>query len=173
MVVMGVDVGSDDLVTGGVVLRRARAREVEALSTLAVGSKAHWGYDEDFIDACRHELTVLPGDLGPHRMTVAVEPTTDRVVGFYGLVGTTSDDAELSWLFVEPGVMGRGVGRLLFEDAVRTARHAGFGCFRIESDPFAATFYEHVGAVRTGAVPSRSIAERELPLYVMGVPPAP
>jgi GNAT superfamily N-acetyltransferase len=43
---------------------------------------------------------------------VAVDEMTHRVVGFYGLTGTTSDDAELSALFVEPDVIGTGVGRL-------------------------------------------------------------
>jgi GNAT superfamily N-acetyltransferase len=139
------------------------------LSALAVRSKAHWGYDDAFIEACRRELTVRAADIGPHRLTVAVDETTTTILGFYGLVGTSDADAELSALFVEPEVMGTGVGRLLFDDAVQVAATAGFGRFRIEADPFAAPFYEHMGAVRTGSTASASIAGRELPLYVMDV----
>ena len=104
-----------------------------------------------------------------HRLTVAVDVTRRRIVGFYGLSGTTSDDADLCALFVGPGAIGTGVGRLLFDDALHVAGQEGFARFRIEADPFAAAFYEHVGAIRTGAVASRSIAGRELPLYVMDV----
>ena len=63
-----------------------------------------------------------PEDVDTHRLTVAVDETTRRLLGFYGLVGTTSDDAELSTLFVEPDVIGTGVGTVLFDDAVRAAR---------------------------------------------------
>jgi GNAT superfamily N-acetyltransferase len=130
-----------------------------------MASKAHWGYDDDFMDACRDELTLHREDLEPHRLTVAVESTTEQPVGFYGLTGTSDDDAELSALFVAPDFMGTGVGRQLFNDAVRVASLLGFGRFRIESDPFAAAFYEQMGAVRIGETPSHSIAGRVLPLY--------
>lgn len=39
------------------VLRRARASDAAALSALALISKAHWGYDEAFMQACHDELT--------------------------------------------------------------------------------------------------------------------
>jgi GNAT superfamily N-acetyltransferase len=151
------------------MIRRAGADEVEELSELALRSKAHWGYDDDFIEACRVELTVRVEDVALHRLTVAEDETTHRVVGFYGLTGTTSDDAELSALFVEPDVIGTRVGRLLFDDALHVAGQEGFERLRIEADPFAAAFYEHVGAVRAGSVMSHSIAGRELPLYFMDV----
>jgi GNAT superfamily N-acetyltransferase len=143
--------------------------EIEELTRLALRSKAHWGYDAEFIEACRDELTVQPEDVSTHRLTVAVDETADRLLGFYGLVGTTSDNAELSTLFVEPDVIGTGVGTLLFDDAVRAAQAAGFLRFRIEADPFAAGFYEHAGARASGTTASHSITDRELPLFVMEV----
>jgi GNAT superfamily N-acetyltransferase len=161
-----VDHGSD---FPSVVLRVAVAAEAEALSGLALRSKAHWGYDDAFIEACRAELRVLPEDVEPHRLTVAVHRETGRVVGFSGLVGTSSEDAELSALFVEPDAIGTGVGRLLFDHAVRVADQLGFERLRIEADPSAAPFYEHMGATRAGTVSSHSIANRELPLYIVDV----
>jgi GNAT superfamily N-acetyltransferase len=155
------------VVMGTVTLRRARPGETSALSDLAMAAKAHWGYDDDFMAACRAELTVGPGDLEPHRLTVAVAAADEQLAGFYGLSGVSDDDAELSALFVAPAFMGQGVGRRLFDDAVRVAAQLGFGQFRIESDPFAAAFYEQMGAVRMGATPSHSIAGRSLPLYRM------
>lgn len=162
------DRGAADRV-GGVTFRRTVAADVTGLSDLALRSKAHWGYDDAFLDACREALHVRVEDLERHRLTVAVDSTTNRVLGFYGLAGTSDDDAELSALFVEPDVIGSGVGRLLFDDAVRVARRIGLRRLRIEADPFAAGFYEHVGAIRVGTTPSHSIAGRELPLYVLAI----
>jgi GNAT superfamily N-acetyltransferase len=104
---------------------RAVAAEAEALSGLALRSKAHWGYDDAFIEACRAELRVLPENVEHHRLTVAVHRETGRIVGFSGLVGTSSEDAELSALFVEPEAIGTGVGRLLFDHAVGVADQLG------------------------------------------------
>lgn len=161
---------ADDADTlGAPVLRPARAGEVDRLSALSVRAKAHWGYDEDFIEMCREELTVRPGHIETHRLTVAV--VAGRIVGFYGLSGTGSDDAELSELFVEPDHMGTGVGRRLFDHAVRVARDAGFTRLRIEADPFASSFYEHMGAALIGTTASGSIPGRELPLYTLVIAP--
>jgi hypothetical protein len=38
------------------IIRPAQADEVEALTALALRSKAHWGYDDAFMEACRAEL---------------------------------------------------------------------------------------------------------------------
>lgn len=160
------------MVKGTVTLRRARPAETSALTDLALAAKAHWGYDDDFMAACcRAELTVGPDDLEPQRLTVAVADAAagEQLAGFYGLSGSRDDDAELSALFVTPAFMGQGVGRRLFDDAVRLAAQLGFARFRIEADPFAAAFYDQMGAVRTGATPSHSIAGRSLPLYRMDI----
>ncbi|HEY5024210.1 MAG TPA: GNAT family N-acetyltransferase [Acidimicrobiales bacterium] len=152
------------------VVRRALTAEVEVLSELALRSKAHWGYDETFIEACREELTVRPQDVEGRQLTVAVQAGTGRILGFYGLLGTGPDEAELSALFVEPAVIGTGIGRLLFDDAVGVAHEAAVRRIRIEADPFAAAFYEHMGATPSGTTPSHSMAGRELPLYVVDIP---
>ena len=70
---------------------------------------------------------------------------------------------------VEPGVIGRGVGRRLFEHAVATARELGFKRFTIDSDPDAEPFYLAMGAVRIGTTPSGSIPGRTLPLLAVTI----
>ena len=100
-----------------VPIRRARADEAARLSELALRAKGQWGYDAEFLAACRPLLT-LSGEY------VAVHPIflVERdglVAGFYGLevpAATTlppTAEAELAYLFVEPAAMGRGAGRTL------------------------------------------------------------
>ncbi|NED92360.1 GNAT family N-acetyltransferase [Streptomyces sp. SID11233] len=142
-------------------VRPARPSEAAELTELALRSKAYWGYDEEFLAACRAELTMEPDDIGPRRTAVAEED--GRVLGFTTLEGP-SPTGVLGMMFAEPDAVGRGVGRLLFEHVVTEARRLGFARFTIDADPNAEPFYRAMGAVRIGATPSGSIPGRELPL---------
>ncbi|MFE4449715.1 GNAT family N-acetyltransferase [Streptomyces sp. NPDC056796] len=145
-------------------VREGRPEEAEALTGLALRSKAHWGYDEAFLAACRDELTVTPGDTAGGRTAVAEED--GRVLGFTALSGEPPEGA-LGMMFVEPEAIGRGVGRLLFSHTVAQARRLGFESLTIDADPHAEPFYLAMGAVRTGTTPSGSIPGRELPLLAL------
>ncbi len=145
-------------------LRLARPDEAKILTKLALRSKRYWGYDEAFLEACRDELRLSTKDVSRLHVTVA-ENDDGRVVGFYALGDATHGDAEVSFFFVDPDVIGTGVGRILFADLVEAARSAGFSRLRIDSDPGAAQFYERMGAVFVGNVPAQSVPGRHLPRY--------
>jgi GNAT superfamily N-acetyltransferase len=137
-------------------LRPARPDEAKLLSALALRSKAHWGYNDSFLAACKHELAIRREEMASRHVTVAV---VDGVVaGHYTIDGT-----DLGQLFVDPAHIGRGVGRALWRHAVATARELGIEMLSIDSDPFAEGFYLAMGATRVGSVPSGSIPGRELP----------
>ena len=142
-------------------IRSAAPAEAGALSELALRAKAHWGYDDAFLEACRAELTIRIDRLRDE--TIRVADDGGVIVGF-SAVGVTGAHAELLDLFVAPDRIGRGVGRMLWEDALGTARAAGATLLRIEADPHAEEWYLHRGAVRVGDAPSGSIAGRMLPL---------
>lgn len=147
-------------------IRPARAGEATALSGLALRSKAHWGYDAAFIDACRDELTLREDELAPRRTLVA--ELDGRVAGF----GTLEGDppyGELGMLFVEPAAIGRGVGGALLAALVDRARDLGFTRLAIDADPHAEAFYLAQGAVRVGAVASGSVPGRVLPQLELAV----
>ena len=141
---------------------RARPEEAAALTELALRSKAHWGYDAEFIEDCRVALTIGPAEVEKAPYFMLQE--NGIVVGFYGLT-TLATAIELSFLFVEPGSIGRGHGRRLFRHAVVTAREAGGQHLLIQSDPNAEGFYTAMGAERIGELPSPVRKERALPLF--------
>ncbi|HTL86505.1 MAG TPA: GNAT family N-acetyltransferase [Acidimicrobiia bacterium] len=143
-------------------IRDARIDDCDELSALAFASKAYWGYDDAFMEACRAELTVTPDDLG--RASLRVAEQDGSILGFHAV-----DDREIVWFFVRPGRMGEGVGAALFADACAVARARGLTTLRIEADPNAAAFYERMGATRVGVAPSASIAGRALPLLAIDV----
>jgi len=145
------------------VIRRAESAEAAFLSALAFRSKAHWGYDQAFLDACVAPLTITGDRI--ETSPVYVGAVGSQVVGFYGL-GALDDEADLAFLFVEPAATGRGYGWQLWRHAAETARSLGFQRLRVEADPNAEPFYRAMGAERIGEAPSTAVADRMLPLLL-------
>lgn len=141
--------------------RRANQSDSAVLTDIALRAKAHWGYDPEFIEDCRPELTVTADYI--RFFTVRVAERDGQLVGFYSLE-PRDGEAELVHLFVEPAAIGTGIGKQLWKDAVTTARAAGFTAILITSDPFAEGFYLAMGAERIGTVESTVRSGRELPL---------
>lgn len=141
-------------------LRAPSPDEAELLTELCLRSKAVWGYDADFMQACSSELTIRPADLAGDAFRVAL--VDDAIVGV-AEIAVTGGDAELAKLFIAPGTIGTGVGKTLFAWAVNEARARGAMRLWIEADPDAAAFYRRMGATDAGSVPSGSIPGRFLP----------
>ncbi|WP_034387266.1 GNAT family N-acetyltransferase [Deinococcus sp. YIM 77859] len=143
-------------------LRKAEPQEAGPLSDLAWASKAFWGYGADLMEACRADLTVSARDIQEGLYVVAEQEEGCRV-GFYSLAQPPAEPY-LKDLFVAPEFIGRGVGRLLWQDAVTRARGLNWAFLLLESDPHAEGFYRAMGAVRVGEVPSPVLPGRVLPL---------
>jgi GNAT superfamily N-acetyltransferase len=149
--------------SGEMTIRPADAAQAELLSDLAFRAKAHWGYDEAFMAACRDELTYPPELVGAGGFAVA--ETDGRIRGFYALAKASPSTMELDALFVDPDHIGTGIGSALLDHALASCADAGLDRLIVQADPNATGFYEHAGAVRIGARPSASIPGRMLPLY--------
>ena len=141
-------------------IRRAHRDEADALSALAGRSKAHWGYDADFLERVREAMTLRADDVDRHEVWV-LESSAGEPIGYYRVI--PGDPAELEDLWVEPSAIGSGGGRLLFEHAVEVARSGGASALEIDADPNAVGFYERMGAVRIGETASKLIPGRSLP----------
>ena len=149
------------------LIRAPEVDELPALWELCMRSKAVWGYDAAFMEACRGELSFDPGDLASSRIAVAA--SAERVLGVAQVRMKAGNGADLAKLFVEPEAMGGGVGRVLLAWATDAAREMGASSMTIEADPDAAPFYRRLGARDTGLVPSGSIAGRMLPKLVLAL----
>ena len=143
-------------------IREARADDAETLSELAFRSKAYWGYDAAFLEACRHDLTVTPQEIAESATFVC--EGTRGIVGFSRVVLMDERTAELDSLFVDPTVIGSGTGKRLWEQSVIAARALGAQDLVLQSDPHAEGFYLSRGARRIGEVASALVPGRTLPL---------
>jgi GNAT superfamily N-acetyltransferase len=143
-----------------IVMRHAEPGELASLGELCLRSKAVWGYDQTFLDACREELTFRPEEL--HSTRIAVADTDSGIAGVVQ-VKVTGLEADLMKLFVEPARLRNGIGRMLMGWAIEQARSMGATGMLIEADPDAAPFYRAVGAYDIGVAASGSISGRLLP----------
>lgn len=125
-------------------------------------SKAHWGYRAEFLEIVRPMLTFTEADVaGAH---VYVLERQHESVGMYRFSGEPPL-GELDDLWLDPAVIGQGLGRRLFEHAMRNAAKLGFDSLLIESDPNAEGFYLTMGGTRIGE--RRSSSGRTLPLLAV------
>ena len=152
-----------------VTLRRARPDEASMLSELALAAKEFWGYDQAFIESCRAELSFSPDDVARRHFVVA--DLGGMVAGFYSLDGQPPAGG-LGNMWVRPGEIGTGLGRVMWHDAMAAAAAAGFEYLEISAEPDAEGFYRKMGAERIGETPSGSIPGRMLPLMRVKVPAA-
>ncbi len=151
------------------VIRRAEAREADALTALCRAAKRHWGYPAEWLAAWTDELRITPAVIAAQWIYVGEE--AGRTVGFFGL---RRDEVHGAWhlehLWLDPAHIGRGCGRELFGAAVRLARALGVRELHVKADPNAEGFYLKMGAVRR----SQQVYElcgtrREVPLMVYAV----
>lgn len=145
-------------------IRKAKPQESESLSALAIRSKAHWNYSDEFLQDCMEELSYTAEQISHPNHWFYVASLNDQIQGFYQLVKITPDEIELEALFVEPKLVGQRLGKILFEHAIQLATNEDFSKVQIQSDPNATEFYLKMGCTKTGELESQSIPGRFLPL---------
>lgn len=140
-------------------VRPARPQEAAALAALAVRSKANWGYPSEFLRRFAALVALTPEVVATN--DVQVGERDGELRGFYTLLHR-GGLAVLDDLWLEPGEIGRGSGRLLFEHAASRARLAGASLLEWEAEPYAVGFYTRMGGVTVRFVDSS--LDRRLPV---------
>ncbi len=147
-------------------IRAPTLNELSGLSDLCFRSKAVWGYDEKFMEACRGELWFEPRDL--ELTPIAVAERNGKPIGV-AQIKVVDGEADLLKLFVEPSALRSGGGRALLVWATDVAKELGATRLTIDADPGAAPFYRRMGAFDVGQAPSGSVPGRMLPKLVMNL----
>lgn len=128
-------------------IRRVYPEEADRLTEIALAAKRHWGYPESWMKIWSPELTFDSQYIEANESWAA---ELDGVpVAFY----TFLDKNRIAWienLWVLPELIGRGIGRRLFEHAVELARKRGYKTLQLEADPNAHGFYEKMGMCQVG-----------------------
>ncbi|MFL5960795.1 MAG: GNAT family N-acetyltransferase [Gaiellaceae bacterium] len=121
------------------LLRAAAPADYERLRELTFESKAHWGYDRDFV---RRWAEGLGFETDYERWVAEVDGV---VVAWAALVPPADGVAVLDDLWVDPAWLGRGLGSRLFRLAADRARELGAERLEWGAEPNAVGFYEKLG----------------------------
>ncbi|MES5894719.1 GNAT family N-acetyltransferase [Bacillus cereus group sp. RP43] len=140
-------------------VREAVVSEANELSQLALHSKATWGYSEEFILACKEELTISE-DYIKNNFVYVLE-NDDAKIGFFSFL---HNENALDFLYIYPGYKGKGYGKILWRFVVEQVNELGLKSFTFDSDPNAKGFYVKMGAKLIGETPSTVFKNRLLPL---------
>jgi GNAT superfamily N-acetyltransferase len=124
--------------------RSAEPHEAEELERLQYRSASHWGYPDGYFDWAGDARRITRSYIRGNPVVVLVDG--GRKLGFYSF--TRDDDGALllDKMFLDVDQIGTGLGRIVWEHAVQTARDLGASEFSIGADPNAAPFYEAMGA---------------------------
>jgi GNAT superfamily N-acetyltransferase len=145
-------------------IRLALPGEAELLSRLCMRSKAHWGYDAQFLERASRSLQIDPAAIDAGRVFVAAG-AGGGVLGVADCCALPEPGAfDLLHLFIEPSSLRQGIGRALFEATCAWCVAQGGRRLLIQSDPNATVFYQRLGAVPIGETPSDALPDRMLPL---------
>lgn len=145
-------------------IRPATQQDLSAVSSLAMRSKAHWGYSPEFMAACKDELTYTETELNKESTHFYCAERDGKLEGFYLVSLLAAETPELHAMFIEPASIGSGTGKVLMTHALTLVRRNGHHKLRTQADPYAEPFYTHMGAATIGQRESESIPGRYLPL---------
>lgn len=140
-------------------IRNALLSEANELSELALHSKATWNYSEEFILACKEDLTITEEYIKNNFVYILENENTK--IGFFSFL--RSENA-LDFLYIHPDYKGKGYGKKLWGSVVEKAIGLGLTSFKIDSDPNAKGYYLKMGAKLIGGTPSTVFKERLLPV---------
>ncbi|TFJ91376.1 GNAT family N-acetyltransferase [Lentibacillus salicampi] len=141
-------------------IRGALEKEAAILSDIAIESKAYWDYSKEFIKACKDVLTINKQYIQENHVYVLEDQ--EELVGFFSFERDEVDS--LDFFYILPEFIGKGFGRVMWNNVIQKAQEQGIKSFTIDSDPYAKGFYEKMGAKQIGQVPSTVFKDRSLPL---------
>jgi GNAT superfamily N-acetyltransferase len=138
---------------------RATPEEAPVLKAIMVEAKAHWGYPAEWMARWLELVRITPTYLRNALPFKAVD--AGEAIGWYALV-QGHKMCLLDHLWVTPSRIGTGVGRALLTHALAEARRVGARYVKLEAEPHALGFYQHMGAHQVGVVLSGM--DREIPV---------
>ena len=133
------------------MIRNASTQDAATLTNIALDAKRYWGYPENWIRHWESDLTITPEFIRDNH--VYVDEADGEIRGFYALC-VVGNKADLEHMWVRPALIGTGIGKELFLDAMERAAKLNVNAVEIASDPNAVGFYKRMGATQIGEIDS-------------------
>ena len=148
----------------------ASENHISIINNLMRKSKAHWGYDDDFMKKFMSLFQVTANYLETSITKLLYNQQQQRnhsesIIGFYSFSLDINNGLELDNFFVSPDSIGKGFGKCLWGYAVEECKPLGKKEFVLWSDPYAEMFYEKMGCVKIGIKPSPMMPNRRPAIF--------
>lgn len=143
-------------------IRKARLNEAGLLTAIAMRSKAHWGYSDEWRQQWKEALTVTPEIIASSICFVA--ELDKNIKGFWCRSVEQTAAPSPGFLFVDPSAIGTGCGKQLWQAIKPALISRGIHSFTIEADPNAVSFYMKLGAKKIKEIDSKAIPDRKIPI---------
>lgn len=151
-----------------IAVRKATNPDIASINEIMQLSKAHWGYDEAFMDAFMQKFSINENYLANQNVHIIFKDKD--IIGFFSFIFHDNDSLELDHFFLHPNYIGKGLGKRLWKECCIVASGLGAKEFILWSDPQAEGFYAKMGCKKIGVkkspfMPNRypSIMRYELP----------
>lgn len=139
-------------------MKKADLDELAAINLLMQSSKAHWGYDEDFMNLYMEKFLVTDAFLQKNNIRSVYQEK--ELVAFYSFALNDDLTLELAHLFILPQYIGKGLGTELWQACCQTLRELGKNEFILWSDPHSEGFYQKMGCIKIGTRQSPMMPNR-------------
>jgi len=110
------------------VRHQIRAGDIGCITHLhGVLYAEEFGYDQSFKAYVAEGLGRFVQSFRPDRDRLWVAEAGGKIIGSIAIVSVSEKEAQLRWFLVHPKYRGRGLGRLLIEEAVGFCGECGYG----------------------------------------------
>lgn len=144
-----------------ILLKDAVADDLSSINNILRLSKAHWGYDSEYLDRFMKKLGITQAYLERH--TIKLFYIDGALAGFFNFSVNDENLYELDNFFLHPSYIGKGMGRKLWDACCQAASEQEKDEFIIWSDPNAEQFYIKMGCEKIGV--------RQSPMIPNSFPP--
>ena len=144
-------------------IRRAKIHESKTLTNLAIRSESFWGFDSDYMEKFK-DIYKVTEEFINNNPTFIIEKD-ENIIGFYSVL-INENETSLEYFFIEPEFIGRGYGKILWNDMVENCKNLGIKEIEIVTSPEAKAFYIKMGAVQTGEIESLVKKGRKIPQLI-------
>ena len=126
----------------------AEPARLPAINALIARSKAHWPWPEGYLERALPLLAITEAYLRENQGFEVLGPAGETLAFF--AVEDAEDGVHLDHLWVDPPLIGQGVGRFAFQRLLRLAEDRGWREIDVLPDPPAEGFYSKLGFTDTG-----------------------
>jgi hypothetical protein len=134
----------------------------ELLTEIAMQSKKMWGYSDELMNLWKPDLEVTAEYISENKVVKVFDE--NKFIGFFGLKMIPATGVVIDHLWLIPGEIKKGYGRIIFQHIIHHLKMDGHKKVTLIAEPNATGFYDKMNGRITGKFQSK-VSGRFLDIY--------